>query len=100
MAPKFHVGEADLSPMALNFLTKRRMTSNCAHKSLVRIEVAGMSREVCAECGRVSLGYIEPHHGTALVRPGRASLPTWTALQPLRTDPTPSSRIPNPRAER
>ena len=27
----------------------------------MRIEVAGMSREVCETCGRVSLGYVEDH---------------------------------------
>jgi hypothetical protein len=56
--------------MALNFLTKRRMTSNCTHKSVMRIEVAGMSREVCESCGRIRLDYIEAHHGTALVHAG------------------------------
>ncbi len=28
----------------------------------MRIEVAGMSREVCESCGRVSLGYVEDHY--------------------------------------
>lgn len=27
----------------------------------MRIELAGMSREVCASCGRVSVGYVEEH---------------------------------------
>jgi len=56
--------------MAFNFITRRRMTSNCTHKSVMRIEVAGMSREVCESCGRIRLGYIEAHHGTALVQAG------------------------------
>lgn len=71
MAPKVDAALADLSLMALNFLTKRRSTSNCEHKSLMRIEVAGMSREVCEACGRVRLGYVESHHRRAsLVQAG------------------------------
>lgn len=70
MTPKVRAAVADLSDMALKFLTKRRMTSNCAHESLMRIEVAGMSREVCEECGRVKLGFIEAHHGSVPARAG------------------------------
>lgn len=28
----------------------------------MRIEIAGMSREVCENCGRVSVGYVEEHY--------------------------------------
>jgi hypothetical protein len=43
-----------------NFRTKRRM-STCSHESLMKIEIAGMSREVCESCGRVRIGYVENH---------------------------------------
>lgn len=48
--------------MSLRFLTKSRITENCAHESQIRIEVAGMSRDVCERCGRVSVGYVEDHY--------------------------------------
>lgn len=70
MAPKIGAAVADNSRMAVNFRTKRRSTSKCEHESVMRIEVAGMSREVCEACGRVKLGYIESHHGTSLVQAG------------------------------
>lgn len=54
------------SCMALKFLSKRPITTECDHESQIRIEVAGMSREVCESCGRVSVGYVEAHF-----RPGR-----------------------------
>lgn len=44
--------------MTLSFLNKR---SECAHPVQMRIEIAGMSREVCESCGRVSVGYVESH---------------------------------------
>lgn len=47
--------------MTLNFLAKRRMTAECEHQTQMRIEIAGMSREVCETCGRVSVAYIEDH---------------------------------------
>lgn len=61
MTPKtFGCGVED-SDMPLKFLAKGRTTANCKHDSVIRIEVAGMSREVCEDCGRVSLGYVEQH---------------------------------------
>ena len=53
--------------MSLNFLARSRTTANCKHESTMRIEVAGMSREVCEGCGRVSLGYVENHCHSKLV---------------------------------
>lgn len=47
--------------MTLNFMAKRRMTAGCAHDHQMRIEVAGMSREVCESCGRVSVAYVGDH---------------------------------------
>ncbi|HJS72393.1 MAG TPA: hypothetical protein VJ858_06655 [Acidimicrobiia bacterium] len=47
--------------MTLNFLTKRRRTTECTHEKQMRIEVAGMSRDVCESCGRVSVGYVDDH---------------------------------------
>jgi hypothetical protein len=48
--------------MTLNFRARARTTSDCTHESEMRIEVAGMSRDVCEACGRVSLGYVEDHY--------------------------------------
>jgi len=44
--------------MTLSFLNKR---SECTHRVQMRIEIAGMSREVCESCGKVSVGYVESH---------------------------------------
>jgi len=44
--------------MTLSFLNKR---STCEHKFQMRIEIAGMSREVCESCGKVSVAYVESH---------------------------------------
>lgn len=48
--------------MSLRFLTKVRATASCEHESQIRLEVAGMSREVCESCGRVSVDYVEDHY--------------------------------------
>lgn len=48
--------------MTLSFLNKR---SECTHRVQMRIEIAGMSREVCESCGKVSVGYVESHIGPA-----------------------------------
>jgi hypothetical protein len=61
MTPKFGRAPVDHPSMTLNFLTKRRMTTECAHEKQMRIEVAGMSREVCESCGRVSVGFVDDH---------------------------------------
>jgi hypothetical protein len=37
------------------------MTTECTHEKQMRIEVAGMSREVCESCGRVSVGFVDDH---------------------------------------
>lgn len=47
--------------MAIKFLSKQRSIADCKHESQMRIEVAGMSREVCESCGKVSVGYIKNH---------------------------------------
>lgn len=51
----------DVSCMTLNFLGRRKVTAECTHRFQMRIEVAGMSREVCESCGQVSVGYVEDH---------------------------------------
>lgn len=50
--------------MTINFFSKHRSTTECKHESQMRIEVAGMSREVCEACGKVSVGYVESHLGS------------------------------------
>lgn len=45
--------------MTMNFRTRTRTTSRCAHENRMRIEVAGMSREVCETCGKVSLAFVD-----------------------------------------
>lgn len=47
--------------MTINFRSIRRVTPECAHESQVRTEIAGLSRQVCETCGRVSLGYVRNH---------------------------------------
>ncbi|MGD2042952.1 MAG: hypothetical protein PVJ28_04820 [Acidimicrobiia bacterium] len=54
-------GTDDDHLMTINFRSKRRTTSECPHETSMRIEVAGMSREVCESCGRVSVGFVEEH---------------------------------------
>lgn len=49
--------------MTIKFLSKHRATANCTHETQVRTKVAGMSREVCEACGKVSVGYVENHLG-------------------------------------
>lgn len=48
--------------MTLSFLSKRRFTSDCAHVNQMRIEIAGLSREVCETCGKVTVSYVEEHY--------------------------------------
>lgn len=45
----------------MSFLTKRRPTTACEHTDQVTFEIAGMSRSVCEDCGKVSVGYVEDH---------------------------------------
>lgn len=47
--------------MTINFRSMRRVTPECAHESQIRTEIAGLSREVCESCGRVSVGYVGNH---------------------------------------
>jgi hypothetical protein len=47
--------------MTLNFLSKRRSTTDCAHPVQMKIEIAGMSREVCESCGKVTVTYVDEH---------------------------------------
>lgn len=67
MVPKLGAGRAEYGVMTLR-QAKRRATAQCKHDSLMRIEVAGMSREVCEGCGRVSLAYVEEHFHTKLAQ--------------------------------
>ena len=50
--------------MTIKFLSKNRPTPNCKHEKQIRTMVAGMSREVCESCGKVSVGYVENHLGS------------------------------------
>lgn len=59
---------ADSERMTLNFLTKRRPTTDCEHMAQIRLEIAGMSRSVCESCGKVSVGYVEDHYGPERVQ--------------------------------
>jgi hypothetical protein len=66
MTPKSCRVRVDSTCMTTIFGSKRRRTtSQCAHETQIRIEVAGMSREVCESCGRVSVGYVEDHYQNA-----------------------------------
>lgn len=47
--------------MTIKFLSKNRTSTSCKHESQMRIEVAGMSREVCESCGKITVGYVENH---------------------------------------
>lgn len=61
MTPKNCQESDDAHLMTIKFRSKRRTTSECTHETSMRIEVAGMSREVCEACGRVSVGFVEEH---------------------------------------
>ena len=61
MTPKICQASDDGHLMNVKFRSKRRATSDCTHETSMRIEVAGMSREVCEACGRVSVGFVEEH---------------------------------------
>lgn len=61
MAPKICQTPPISSHMTLNFRQRRRTTSECTHRNSMRIEIAGMSREVCENCGNVSVGYVDDH---------------------------------------
>jgi len=52
---------ADSFYMTINFRSKRRTSAECEHESQMRTEIAGMSREVCESCGRVSVGFVAHH---------------------------------------
>lgn len=45
--------------MGINFMTKRRPSTQCAHTSEVRLEIAGLVRSVCESCGKVSVDVVE-----------------------------------------
>lgn len=47
--------------MTIKFRAKNRSIANCEHESQLRLEIAGMSREVCESCGNVSVGFVENH---------------------------------------
>ena len=47
--------------MTLNFLSQRRLTTDCGHAAQMKIEIAGMSREVCELCGKITVSYVEDH---------------------------------------
>ena len=75
MTPKIGPRNVDHRSMTLNFLTKRRMTTECTHEKQIRTEVAGMSREVCESCGRVSVGFVDDHLQAAARERGQLDLP-------------------------
>lgn len=70
MTPKFTGGSVEDCCMSLNFKARNRLMANCKHESTMRIVVAGMSRDVCEACGRVSLGYVDVHRRTELIHSG------------------------------
>jgi len=51
----------DEEHMTINFLSKRRHTTDCSHTTQMKIEIAGMSREVCESCGKVTVSYVDEH---------------------------------------
>ena len=61
MTPKKDTDGDDDSIMTINFRSIRRSMRDCAHESQIRTEIAGLSREVCESCGRVSVGYVGSH---------------------------------------
>lgn len=63
--------------MTIHFRSKRRTTSDCKHESFMRIEIAGMSREVCENCGRVSVGFVEEHFSPEGAQAAEAK-PDWS----------------------
>ncbi len=63
MTLEFSSPPVDEIYMTIKFLSKNRATTNCAHETQIRTMVAGMSREVCKACGKVSVGYVENHLG-------------------------------------
>ena len=65
MTPKPVRADDDDLVMTINFRSKRRVASECAHESQIRTEIAGLSREVCESCGRVSVGYVGNHFSYA-----------------------------------
>jgi hypothetical protein len=61
MTPKIGAQPAEYRGMSFKLRDKGRTSATCKHESLMRIEVAGMSRDVCESCGRVRIGYVEDH---------------------------------------
>lgn len=59
--------------MTISFLAKRRTTTDCPHLVELRLEIAGMIRSVCDNCGRVSVGYVEDHTERAFAVQASAS---------------------------
>ena len=53
----------DHHDMTIHFRSRRRTTAECKHQTSILIEIAGMSREVCETCGRVSDG-VAGRYGT------------------------------------
>lgn len=47
--------------MSKNFRSRLRSMDKCSHTREMRTEIAGMSRSVCEDCGRVSVTYIDDH---------------------------------------
>jgi hypothetical protein len=85
MTPKIAGGPVEECCMSLNFKARSRMAANCRHELSMRIVVAGMSREVCEACGRVSLGYVENHRRTEPI-PSEALSSSATTVGSASTD--------------
>lgn len=62
MTPKIRQVWGDVVDMTFKFPPRRRATATCTHDTQMRIEVAGLSREVCEACGKVSVGFVEHHY--------------------------------------
>ncbi|HEX6221791.1 MAG TPA: hypothetical protein VF115_11915 [Acidimicrobiia bacterium] len=61
--------------MSLSFRSKRRNADKCSHPTQIRLEIAGMSRAVCEDCGRVSVTYIDDHlHRTKQRQPAKETV--------------------------
>lgn len=61
MTPKKPAFPVDQEDMTLGFFMRGSQPRECAHTTTVRSEISGMSREVCTQCGQVSIGYVSDH---------------------------------------
>jgi hypothetical protein len=79
MTPKKLVPAVDQPSMTLGFFMRRSGPPECAHPSIVRTEIAGMSREVCTQCGQVNVGYVTDHYSARKISAPTQASPTADA---------------------